>query len=142
MTAMIGEEQGKEERPASVIHMDWKQGKRGMFSVTGKRQGQAKAIAVYCIDFWLSFSESQMLPWFPEQTLLSCDIDPKGQNGLWRPSFFSALQPLLYLHLNQVLGPNSLLLACPLLVSSQPIQSTKKQKQKNIFPKLPGVPHY
>lgn len=56
------EEWGKEVRSADVIHMDWKQGRRAMFSVTGKRDGQAKAIDIYCITCWLPCFEPKSVP--------------------------------------------------------------------------------
>ena len=52
------------------------------------------------------------------------DIAPEGQNGPWKPSF-SHQQPLLCLHLNQLWPTFSLILVVPLLISSQPIQSSK-----------------
>lgn len=82
----------------------------------------------HCTACQLPFFELKMLPWSPEQSFFFPDIDidiaPKGQNGPWKP-LFSCQQPLLCLHLNQLFGPHSLLLVGPLLISSQPIQSSK-----------------
>ena len=69
VTAMLGEEWGKEVRSALCDPHGLKVGRRAVFSVTGKRDGQAKAIDTYCIMYQFTFFETKRVFWCSEQTL-------------------------------------------------------------------------
>lgn len=120
MTTMLGEEWGKEVRSALCDPHALKVGEESHIFCYWKKRWASKSNR-YCITCQFTFFETKRVLWGSEQTLFSFDVVPHGQNGSWKPSGFSCQHLLLCLHLNQVLGPNSLLLACPLLVSTQPI---------------------